>query len=196
MRSPSIYPVAHAKHTLNHIRFAAAVQPMNFMRVPHSREKDASLDVTIPGSIQQASGWKLLHLHHQSTPQHDGPVESWGSPNFSLAAFKISDDQKRLKIPPGLPDIVSIVFCVSGLYRNALETRPGNVSVQGFGSANKQISILDQSWSAGRMKRRVSARTTKRVPFRLKKQATIYDESASAGKSLNSSNQSSVQIPG
>ena len=77
MRSPSIYPVAHAKHTLNHLRFAAAVQPMNFMRVPHSRGKDASLDVTIPGSIQQASGWKLLHLHHQSTPQHDGPVESW-----------------------------------------------------------------------------------------------------------------------
>src|SRR3989442_15703499 len=77
MRSPSIYPVARAKHTLNHLRFAAAVQPMNFMRVPHSREKDASLDVTIPGSIQQASGWKLLHLHHQGTPQHDGSVESW-----------------------------------------------------------------------------------------------------------------------
>ena len=77
MRSPSIYPVAHANHTLNHLRFAVAVQPMNFMRVPHSREKDASLDVTIPGSIQQASGWKLLRLHHQGTPQHDGSVESW-----------------------------------------------------------------------------------------------------------------------
>ena len=143
MRSPSIYPVAHAKHTLNHIRFAAAVQPMNFMRVPHSREKDASLDVTIPGSIQQASGWKLLHLHHQSTPQHDGSVESWVPQTSPWRPSRSQMTQKRLKIPPGLPDIVSTVFRVSGLYRNALETRPGNASVQGFGSANQQIRILD-----------------------------------------------------
>ena len=143
MRSPSIYPVAHAKHTLNHIRFAAAVQPMNFMRVPHSREKDASLDVTIPASIQQASGWKLLHLHHQSTPQHDGSVESWVPQTSPWRPSRSHMTQKRLKIPPGLPDIVSTVFRVSGLYRNALETRPGNASVQGFGSANQQIRILD-----------------------------------------------------
>ena len=143
MRSPSIYPVAHAKHTLNHIRFAAAVQPMNFMRVPHSREKDASLDVTIPASIQQASGWKLLHLHHQSTPQHDGSVESWVPQTSPWRPSRSQMTQKRLKIPPGLPDIVSTVFRVSGLYRNALETRPGNASVQGFGSANQQIRILD-----------------------------------------------------
>src|SRR5207249_11871306 len=108
MRSPSIYPVAHAKHTLNHLRFAAAVQPMNFMRVPHSRENDASLGVTIPGSIQQASGWKLLHLLHQSTPQQDGPVESWVSPYSSLASFNSSDHQKRLITPPAVPAIVSI----------------------------------------------------------------------------------------
>src|SRR5437899_10681877 len=110
MRSPSIYPVAHAKHTLNHLRFAAAVQPMNFMRVPHSREKDASLDVTIPGSIQQASGWKLLHLHHQSTPQHDGPVESWGCPYFSLSAYKNSDDQKRRQYPPCPTGLLAILL--------------------------------------------------------------------------------------
>ena len=143
MRSPSIYPVAHAKHTLNHLRFAAAVQPMNFMRVPHSLEKDASLDVTIPGSIQQASGWKLLRLHHQSTPQHDGSVESWVPQTSPWRPSRSQTTQKRLKIPPGLPDIVSTVFRVSGLYRNALETRPGNASVQGFGSANQQIRILD-----------------------------------------------------
>ena len=143
MRSPSIYPVAHAKHTLNHLRFAAAVQPMNFMRVPHSREKDASLDVTIPASIQQASGWKLLHLHHQSTPQHDGSVESWVPQTSPWRPSRSQTTQKRLKIPPGLPDNVSTVFRVSGLYRNALETRPGNASVQGFVSANQQIRILD-----------------------------------------------------
>lgn len=131
MRSPSIYPVAHAKHTLNHLRFAAALQPMNFMRVPHSREKDASLDVTIPGSIQQASGWKLLHLHHQSTPQHDGPVESWGSPNFSLAAFKISDDPKTPQDPAWsarhrlhrIPRFWVVQECLGNSSRKCLGTR-------------------------------------------------------------------------
>src|SRR3989442_3177478 len=76
MRSTSIYPVAHAKHTLT----TSDSRPNTTQELhafPHSREKDASLDVTIPGSIQQASGWKLLHLHHQGTPQHDGSVESW-----------------------------------------------------------------------------------------------------------------------
>src|SRR2546430_12985030 len=124
MRSPSIYPVAHAKHTLNHIRFAAAVQPMNFMRVPHSREKDASLDVTIPASIQQASGWKLLHLHHQSTPQHDGSVESWVPQTSPWRPSRSQMTKKRLKIPSSLPEIVSTVFRVSRLYRNAWKLVP------------------------------------------------------------------------
>ena len=150
---------------LNHLRFAAAVQPLNFMCVPHSREKDASLDVTIPGSIQQASGWKLLQLHHQSTPQHDGSVESWvlqTSPwRPSRSQMTKNASRSRLVCQTSSPPYSR----VSGLYRNALETRPGNVSVQGFGSANKQIRILDQSWSAGRMKRIVSARTIKKSPF-------------------------------
>src|SRR3989442_7957106 len=76
MRSTSIYPVAHAKHTLT----TSDSRPNTTQELhafPHSREKDASLDVTIPSSIQQASGWKLSRLHHQGTPQHDGSVESW-----------------------------------------------------------------------------------------------------------------------
>jgi len=77
MRSTSIYSVAHAKHTLNHLRFRGRNTTHELHAFPHSREKDASLGVTIPGSIQQASGRKLLRLHHQGTPQHDGSVESW-----------------------------------------------------------------------------------------------------------------------
>src|SRR2546425_11228953 len=163
MRSPSIYPVAHAKHTLNPLRFAAAVQPMNFMRVPHSREKDASLDVTIPGSIQQASGWKLLHLHHQGTPQHDGSVESWvpqTSPwRPSRSQMTKNASRSRLVSQTSSPPYSGFL-----VIQECLETRPGNVSVQGFGSANQQIRILDQSWSAGRMKRIVSACTIKKSP--------------------------------
>src|SRR2546426_1510106 len=124
MRSTSICPVAHAKHTLNHSQIRGRNTTHELHAFPHSREKDASLDVTIPGSIQQASGWKLLHLHQQGTPQHDGSVESWVPQTSPWRPSRSQMTKKRLKIPSSLPEIVSTVFRVSRLYRNAWKLVP------------------------------------------------------------------------
>src|SRR2546422_10770511 len=124
MRSTSIYSVAHAKHTLNHLRFRGRNTTHELHAFPHSREKDASLGVTIPGSIQQASGRKLLHLHQQGTPQHDGSVESWVPQTSPWRPSRSQMTKKRLKIPSSLPEIVSTVFRVSRLYRNAWKLVP------------------------------------------------------------------------
>src|SRR2546428_6352693 len=124
MRSTSIYSVAHAKHTLNHLRFRGRNTTHELHAFPHSREKDASLGVTIPGSIQQASGRKLLRLHHQGTPQHDGSVESWVPQTSPWRPSRSQMTKKRLKIPSSLPEIVSTVFRVSRLYRNAWKLVP------------------------------------------------------------------------
>src|SRR3989449_5640439 len=132
MRSTSIYPVAHAKHTLNHLRFATAVQPMNFMRVPNSREKHASLDVTIPGSIQQASGWKLLHLHHQGTPQHDGSIDSWvpkTSPwRPSRSQMTKNASRSRLVSQTSSPPYSGLLGCTGMLWKLVPETSRYKVS--------------------------------------------------------------------
>src|SRR3989449_9385909 len=127
MRSTSIYSVAHAKHTLNHLRFRGRNTTHELHAFPHSREKDASLGVTIPGSIQQASGRKLLRLHHQGTPQHDGSVESWVPQTSPWRPSRSQMTKKRLKIPSSLPEIVSTVFRVSRLpiSRSGSWTSPG-----------------------------------------------------------------------
>src|SRR2546422_7733285 len=152
MRSTSIYSVAHAKHTLNHLRFRGRNTTHELHAFPHSREKDASLGVTIPGSIQQASGRKLLRLHHQGTPQHDGSVESWVPQTSPWRPSRSQMTKKRLKIPSSLPEPVSTVFRVSRLYRNAWKLVPEMSRYKVSALPNQQIRILDQSWSAGRMK--------------------------------------------
>src|SRR2546428_6686420 len=120
MRSPSIYPVAHANHTLNHLRFAAAVQPMNFLRF-HIHEKKTLL-------------WMLLFRARYNRPRDgscytstskvrrnmNGSVESWVPQTSPWRPSRSQMTKKRLKIPASLPEIVSTVFRLSRLYRNAL----------------------------------------------------------------------------
>ena len=132
MRSTSICPVAHAKHTLNHSQIRGRNTTHELHAFPHSREKDASLGVTIPGSIQQASGWKLLHLHHQGTPQHDGSIDSWvpkTSPwRPSRSQMTKNASRSRLVSQTSSPPYSGLLGCTGMLWKLVPETSRYKVS--------------------------------------------------------------------